>query len=100
MPLTQAEMDAAIQSFMEYDKDRSGTIDMWELKDVLYGIKNLSIILAMGQHPTEEELFQMIAEVDDNMSGAIDFSEFLKVVENQKERAEALGDENDTSILS
>lgn len=52
----------------------------------------------MGQHPTEEELFQMIAEVDDNMSGAIDFSEFLKVVENQKERAEALGDENDTSI--
>lgn len=32
-------MDAAIQSFMEYDKDRSGTIDMWELKDVLYGIK-------------------------------------------------------------
>lgn len=26
---------------------------------------------AMGQKPTEEELFQMISEVDDNMSGAI-----------------------------
>lgn len=99
MPLTQQEMDAAIQSFMEYDKDRSGTIDMWELKDVLWGILFIHYYVAMGQQPTEEELFQMIAEVDDNMSGAIDFSEFLKVVENQKERAEALGDENDTSII-
>lgn len=33
----------------------------------------------MGQKPTEEELFQMISEVDDNMSGTIDFPEFLKV---------------------
>lgn len=30
----------------------------------------------------------MISEVDDNMSGSIDFGEFLKVVEAQKERAE------------
>ena len=27
----------------------------------------------MGQKPTEEELFQMISEVDDNMSGSIDW---------------------------
>lgn len=33
----------------------------------------------MGQKPTEEELFQMISEVDENMSGSIDFPEFLKV---------------------
>lgn len=26
---------------------------------------------AMGQQPTEEELFQMISEVDEDMSGAI-----------------------------
>jgi hypothetical protein len=45
--------------------------------------KNLS---AMGQLPTEEELFQMISEVDENMSGAIDFPEFLKVIDDQKER--------------
>jgi hypothetical protein len=29
---------------------------------------------------------QMISEVDDNMSGSIDFGEFLKVVERQKEK--------------
>ena len=33
----------------------------------------------MGQAPTEDELFEMISEVDDNMSGSIDFGEFLKV---------------------
>ncbi len=50
----------------------------------------------MGQNPTEEELFQMISEVDDDMSGAIDFAEFLKVIEGQKERAAAFDDESDT----
>lgn len=48
----------------------------------------ITFLQAMGQKPTEEELFQMISEVDENMSGSIDFAEFLKVIENQKERAE------------
>jgi len=39
---------------------------------------------AMGQKPTEEELFQMISEVDENMSGSIDFGEFLKVSGGQR----------------
>ena len=46
-------------------------LDVWELRQVLE---------AMGQKPTEEELFQMISEVDENMSGSIDFAEFLKVL--------------------
>jgi calmodulin len=37
----------------------------------------------------------MISEVDDNMSGSIDFGEFLKVVERQKERADNFDDEDD-----
>jgi Ca2+-binding EF-hand superfamily protein len=49
----------------------------------------------MGQKPTEEELFQMISEVDENMSGTIDFGEFLKVIEKQKERASKFDDESD-----
>ena len=49
----------------------------------------------MGQKPTEEELFQMISEVDENMSGTIDFCEFLKVIEKQKERASKFDDEGD-----
>jgi calmodulin len=37
----------------------------------------------------------MISAVDDNMSGSIDFGEFLKVVECQKERAENFDDEDE-----
>lgn len=44
------------------------------------GCPALKVLEAMGQKPTEEELFQMISEVDDNMSGSIDFPEFLKVM--------------------
>lgn len=35
------------------------------------GFNELVYGLAMGQQPTEEELFQMISEVDEDMSGAI-----------------------------
>lgn len=37
----------------------------------------------------------MIAEVDENMSGAIDFSEFLNVIKLQKERAAQFDNETD-----
>ena len=41
----------------------------------------------------------MISEVDENMSGSIDFGEFVKVVESQKKRAENFDDENDMVSL-
>lgn len=86
MVLSQEEIDGCREAFLAFDKDRSGSIDVWELRQVLE---------AMGQKPTEEELFQMISEVDENMSGCIDFAEFLKVIENQKDRAENFDDESD-----
>mmetsp|Transcript_9384 Transcript_9384/g.20328 ORF Transcript_9384/g.20328 Transcript_9384/m.20328 type:complete len:87 (+) Transcript_9384:260-520(+) len=75
MVLSQEDIDGCRQAFLAFDKDRSGTIDVWELRQVLE---------AMGQAPTEDELFQMISEVGDNMFGSIDFGEFLKVIESQK----------------
>jgi len=76
--LTQEEIDACREAFLAFDKDKSGAIDVWELRQVLE---------AMGQMPTEEELFEMVAEVDENLSGSIDFSEFLSLIDNQKARA-------------
>mmetsp|Transcript_27014 Transcript_27014/g.59058 ORF Transcript_27014/g.59058 Transcript_27014/m.59058 type:complete len:84 (+) Transcript_27014:316-567(+) len=58
MVLSQQEIDACREAFCSLDKDRSGTIDVWELRQLLE---------AMGQLPTEEELFALIAEVDLNM---------------------------------
>jgi len=50
MVLTQEEIDSCRHAFLAFDKDRSGTIDVWELRQVLE---------AMGQAPTEDELFQV-----------------------------------------
>ena len=62
-------------------------IDALELKATLN---------AMGQNPTEEEIFQMISQVDDDNSGEIEFAEFIKVIENQKTTAAKANDETDT----
>ncbi|RLN64497.1 hypothetical protein BBJ29_001081 [Phytophthora kernoviae] len=86
MILTQEEIDACRESFVHFDKDGSGTIDKYELSKVLE---------AMGQKPTDEELFQMIAEVDNDHSGEIEFAEFLQVIEAQKLRAAQFDDESD-----
>ncbi len=51
---------------------------------------------AVGQSPSDEEIFQMISQVDDDNSGEIEFSEFLKVIENQKVSAAQVSDETDT----
>mmetsp|Transcript_37379 Transcript_37379/g.101212 ORF Transcript_37379/g.101212 Transcript_37379/m.101212 type:complete len:80 (-) Transcript_37379:546-785(-) len=44
MVLSQEEIDGCRDAFLAFDKDRSGTIDVWELRQVLE---------AMGQKPTE-----------------------------------------------
>jgi Ca2+-binding EF-hand superfamily protein len=86
MVLSQEEIDGCREAFLAFDKDRSGTIDIYELRDVL---------VAMGQDPTEEELFQLLNSVDEDGTGEIDFAEFLKVIEVQKEQAENADDESD-----
>lgn len=86
MVLSQEEIDGCREAFLAFDKDRSGTIDIYELRDVLE---------AMGQKPTEEELFNLLSEVDEDGTGEIDFAEFLQVIEHQKERAKEADDEGD-----
>lgn len=117
--LAQEELDACRDAFIMFDKDRSGQIDVWELKLVLE---------SMGQKPTDEEVFEMVAEVDDNKSGAIgeprvalaachsaapfprpltppcapppcsaEFAEFLRVITNQRSRR--LEADDDTDML-
>ena len=50
---------------------------------------------AMGQNPTDEEVFQMLNEVDDDGSGGIEFPEFLKVIDSQKAKLASDHDESD-----
>ena len=57
-------------------------------------------VSAMGQDPSDEEVFQMIADVDDDASNEIDFGEFCKVIANQKASQAGASDESDTSACT
>merc|ERR1711974_385731 len=57
--------------FHEFDMDGDGTISIQELGTVLARV---------GERMTEKELLAMVAEVDDDNSGAIDFDEFLSMM--------------------
>ena len=84
--LSQDEVQACRIAFEAFDVDNSGSIDASELRQVLK---------SMGQEPTDEELFQMIAECDRDCSGDIDFAEFIDMVERQAQKAELWNDEAD-----
>ena len=43
------------ESFKKYDVDHSGCIDAWELKEAMK---------SLGQNPTDDELFALLAQVD------------------------------------
>lgn len=71
--LNPQEVEAYRKAFSAFDADGSGTIDVKELKSTLQ---------ALGQKVTDEEVFVMISQVDEDGSGEIEFQEFLKVIEN------------------
>jgi len=52
-----------------------------------------TVMRSLGQNPTEAELADMIAEVDANGNGQIDFSEFLTMMSKKMQ-------ENDTCVFT
>mmetsp|Transcript_62283 Transcript_62283/g.167126 ORF Transcript_62283/g.167126 Transcript_62283/m.167126 type:complete len:147 (+) Transcript_62283:86-526(+) len=84
--LSQQEIEKAHDSFNKYDVDHSGFIDAWELKEAMK---------SLGQNPSDEELFALLAQVDTDGSGNIDFQEFLQVIEKQKDSYGSMGEDWD-----
>ena len=80
-PLTEDEIQGCYRAFQAFDSDNSGSIDHFELKAVL---------MSMGQTPSDEEIMDLMAQVDEDNSGAINFSEFLAMVEFQKAFAQVI----------
>ncbi|XP_010916613.1 probable calcium-binding protein CML13 isoform X2 [Elaeis guineensis] len=66
--LSQQKRQEIKEAFELFDTDNSGTIDAKELNVAMR---------ALGFEMTEEQINQMIAEVDKDGSGAIDFDEFV-----------------------
>merc|ERR1711975_101381 len=59
------------EAFDLFDTDGSGSIDAKELKVAMR---------ALGFEPKKEEIQKMIADIDKDGSGTIDFSEFLEMM--------------------
>ena len=66
--LTQQKKQEIKEAFELFDTDGSGTIDAKELNVAMR---------ALGFEMTEEQIDHMIADVDKDGSGAIDFDEFV-----------------------
>ena len=58
--------------FKQYDKDESGSLDCTELGSLL---ENLLMM-----KPSESSLKDLIADVDINMDGSLQFDEFVELV--------------------
>nr|POE70256.1 caltractin [Quercus suber] len=69
--LSQQKRQEIKEAFELFDTDGSGTIDAKELNVAMR---------ALGFEMTEEQINQMIADVDKDGSGAIDFDEFVHMM--------------------
>ena len=67
-----------IEAFKLFDKNLDDLISIDELRDVM------SILgqYVWGESPSEEDLMQMIKEADLDFDGYLNFSEFLKKIQN------------------
>jgi calmodulin len=78
--LPQGTIQEFKDAFGLFDKDKDGSISVNELGMVMR---------ALGQHPTEQSLRQMIGEVDADGSGTIDFAEFLMIMSRKNKAQES-----------
>ncbi|KAJ3043504.1 calmodulin-like 3 [Rhizophlyctis rosea] len=69
--LTEEEEEYYREAFRIFDKDSSGAIDPSEL---------LQAMLSIGLSPTPDELRAMIARVDVDQTGTVEFDEFLRMI--------------------
>eukprot|EP00026_Physarum_polycephalum_P016314 Phypoly_transcript_17194.p1 GENE.Phypoly_transcript_17194~~Phypoly_transcript_17194.p1 ORF type:complete len:257 (+),score=54.55 Phypoly_transcript_17194:84-773(+) len=85
--LTEADIAEARAAFDKFDKDKSGTIDRNELKELLLSSMNRKMAPGMVERFVDAQM--QLADKDG--SGAIDFDEFLAVYNKMVANASAGG---------
>merc|ERR1712028_255422 len=85
--LTEEQLDEIREAFSLFDSDASGMIDIRELK---------AAMRALGFEVKNEELKKMVADVDNDGNGTIEFTEFLGMMTakmGEKDSRETIDDE-------
>merc|ERR1712166_690096 len=89
--LSEEQLDEIREAFNLFDGDQSGAIDVRELK---------AAMRALGFEVKNEELKKMVADVDGDGNGTIEFLEFLAMMTGNLARvAEELGESIDDEEL-
>merc|ERR1712216_176346 len=85
--LTEEQLDEIREAFSLFDADASGMIDIRELK---------AAMRALGFEVKNEELKKMVADIDGDGNGTIEFGEFLQMMigkMGEKDSREDIDDE-------
>ncbi len=69
--MTEEEIEEIREAFNLFDTDGSGTIDPKELKAAMQ---------SLGFEAKNQTIYQMIADIDKDGNGSIDFEEFLDMM--------------------
>lgn len=81
--LSQDIIEKCREAFAKYDVNNDGKIDRHELKAAL---------VSMGYSASDTELRNMMAKIDQNGDNQLDLIEFLRLVQNQKNKQDALSE--------
>merc|ERR1712010_179570 len=81
--LTDEQMEEIREAFGLFDGDASGAIDVRELK---------AAMRALGFEVKNEELKKMVADVDNDGNGTIEFAEFLNMMTGKMGEKDTLED--------
>merc|ERR1712167_549760 len=90
--LTEEQLDEIREAFSLFDADASGMIDIRELK---------AAMRALGFEVKNEELKKMVADIDGDGNGTIEFGEFLQMMTGKMgEKVFKLFDDDNTNKIS
>merc|ERR1712100_164175 len=90
--LTDDQLDEIREAFSLFDADASGMIDIRELK---------AAMRALGFEVKNEELKKMVADIDNDGNGTIEFTEFLQMMTGKMgEKVSKLFDDDNTNKIS
>ncbi|GAB4823655.1 hypothetical protein N2152v2_010701 [Parachlorella kessleri] len=89
MVLSAQDLEDCRNAFLQYDRDASGVIDA---KEIAAAMQNL------GLDPSEAELRNIMNKADTDGSGGIEFSEFQKLIEEQKRHQLLRAEDADTEF--
>ncbi|PHJ24907.1 ef hand domain-containing protein, partial [Cystoisospora suis] len=88
MVLDSAFVEKCRQAFQALDTGHQGALDRVEMRDLLETI--------LGKPPSDDIFFRLMAEIEEDCAGQIDFAEFIRAFEKQHSGSNQADDEQDT----